>query len=150
MRSDEEGRPMPAEYEARSKYLTLALEARKVVDLLLPLIERGRTDATLHASLTGLISSLESSGNAETLLARLRAPGPRPVYEELLTGEELETMGERTQLIQQLRNVIEETNDLPTQQVSAKEAVLILCAVEGRALHHFARLSRSEALSITA
>jgi|SRR5580704_11840895 hypothetical protein len=140
---------MSAEYDIGSKYLTVATETRKVVDLLLPFLEKGERNTSLLDSLTGFIESLESGESAETLLARLRAPGSRPIYEELLTDEELDTPEERAHLVAELRNVAVEKADLPGQQVSARAAVLLLCAIEGRALHRFNRLSEAdESLSL--
>src|SRR5258708_3181275 len=109
---------MPTEYDVRSKYLTLALEARRVVDLLLPFVERGEKAPSLVPSLSGLMESLESSGSAETLRARLRTPGPRPVYEELLTNEELDSPEERTRLVLELRKVVQEQGNLESQKDS--------------------------------
>ncbi len=141
---------MSAEYDVRSKYLTFALEARRVVDLLLPFVERGEKAPALVPSLNGLMESLESSGSAETVLARLRTPGPRPVYEELLTNEDLESPEERTRLTLELRKVVLEQGSLENQMASARQAILLLCAVEGRALNQFSQLTeRSQALSLT-
>ena len=139
---------MVAEYETRSKYLTLALAARRVVDLLLPFVERGERATALPESLKSLVESLESGGSAESLLERLRTSVHRPIFEELLTGNDLDSSEERTLLAQELRRVVEESCDIESQRVSAKQAIRLLCAVEGRALSQFNQLTeRYEPLS---
>jgi hypothetical protein len=129
--------------------LTVATEAREVVDLLLPLVEKGEGNPKLVLSVTNFVESVESGRSPETLLARLSAPGSRPIYEELLTDEELDTTEERSKLVNELRNVASEGADLQSKQASARTAILLLCAIEGRALHRFNRLSDAdESLSL--
>ncbi len=150
MHSVNRGTSRATEHDVRARYLTLALETRRVVDLLLPLVESGQKSPTLLSALA-VIDTLSGGGTAETLLAKLRAPGPRPIFEELLADEELETADERHRLVQELRNVVRDESGLSSTRASAKEAVLLLCVVEGRALHQFSRLSQHEgAISLTA
>ena len=135
---------MAAEQDLRAKYLTLALETRRVVDLLLPLVESGRRPPTLFDALTPLIDSLGDGGTLETMLAKLRAPGHRPIFEELLADEALETSEERGRLVHELLNVAREEGEPSSQRASARAAVVLLCAVEGRALHFFSRSSQHD------
>ena len=130
---------MPAEYDLRSRYLGVALGARRVVDLLLPLVERNESQEALGPALTGLIASLELGANPQALLERLRAPEPSPLNEDLLADEELETPQERASLVQELRNVASDTTDAQARQASARIAIQLLCCIEGRALHFFSR-----------
>jgi len=133
---------MAPESDVRSRYLTLALEARKVIHLLLPLVETGQTDPQLAHSLGELARSLELPATPAALLAKLQAHR----QEGWTTLEDMESSKERSQLATEIRNVVRQAADSRSVKASAKQAILLLSALEGGALKKFSESSKAQAL----
>ena len=128
---------MLTDYEARSRYLALALEARRVMDLLLVFVQRGERAADFEPSVRGIIDSLQSMGSAENLLASLQTRLRFRSYEQITTLDEMIGPDDRRLLAEQLLVLITEDSSREAQQKSAMDTIHFLYEVEGRALHYF-------------
>jgi hypothetical protein len=128
---------MVADYEARSRYLSLALDARRLIDLLLAFVQSGERAADFERSVGDIIESLQSMGSAETLLASFQTRLPVRNYEQITTWDEVIPREARNELAGKLAVLLAETGTSESQQQSAMETIRFLYDVESRALHHF-------------
>ena len=136
---------MLTDYEARSRYLALALEARRLMDLLLVFVHTGERATDLEPSVRNIIDALQSTGDAEHLLASLQQT--RPLfrnYEQTTTLDEILGVDQRRLLAEKLEVLITEGNSRAVQEESAIETIHILYEVEGRSLHYFNEPSSSQ------
>ena len=128
---------MPADYEARSRYLALALDARRVMDLLLVFVQSGERAADFVPSVRAIIESLQSMGSAESLLQSLQNRLTLPSYEQMTTLDEVISPDDRRVLADKLALLITEGSSIESQKESALETIRFLYDVESRALHHY-------------
>jgi len=128
---------MLADYEARSRYLALALEARRIMDLLLAFVQKGERATDFEPSVRGIIDSLQSLGSAENLLASLQTRMQFRSYERIATLDQMIGPDKRRLLVEKLEVLIAEASSREDQEKSALEAIHFLYEVEGRALHYF-------------
>jgi hypothetical protein len=128
---------MLADYEARSRYLTLALEARRVIDLLLVFVQSGERAPDFDSSVRRIIDSLQSIGSAENLLASLQTRLTFRNYEQITTLDEVIGLDARKLLADKLAILLTGGSNLESQKQSAVETIQFLYDVESRALHHF-------------
>jgi hypothetical protein len=135
---------MLTDYEARSRYLALALEARRVMDLLLVFVQTGDRATDFEPSLRAIIDALQSTDSAENLLASLQTRLQFRSYEQITTLDEMLGPDDRRLLAQKLEALITEGSSRADQQRSATETIHILYEVEGRSLHYFNEPSSSQ------
>jgi|ERR1035437_8855328 hypothetical protein len=128
---------MLTDYEARSRYLALALEARRVMDLLLVFVQTGERAADLEPAVRGIIAALQSTDTAENLLASLQTRPLFRSYEQTTTLDEMLGPDDRRLLAEKLEALITEGNSRAVQEESAVETIHIFYQVEGRSLHYF-------------
>lgn len=135
---------MLADYEARSRYLALALEARRVMDLLLAFVQTGERATNFEPSVRSIIAALQSTGTAEHLLDSLQTRPLFRSYEQTTTLDEMLGPDDRRLLAEKLEVLITEGNSRAVQAESAMETIHILYEVEGRSLHYFNEPSSSQ------
>jgi len=135
---------MLTDYEARSRYLALALEARRVMDLLLVFVQTGERATDFEPSVRSIIDALQSTGSAETLLASLQTRLLFRSYEQITTLDEMLGPDARRLLAETLEVLITEGSSRAVQEKSAMETIHILYEVEGRSLHYFNEPSSSQ------
>lgn len=128
---------MLADYEARSRYLSLALDARRVMDLLLAFVQTGERAPRLLLSVREIVESLQSMGSTESLLASLQNRLPYRNYEQISALDEVVGVEDRKLLAEKLAILIAEGGDRQLQTQSAQETIRILYEIESRALHRF-------------
>ena len=128
---------MVADYETRSRYLALALEARRIMDLLLAFIQKGERPMDFEPSVRSILDSLQSLGSAESLLASLQTRLQFRSYERIATLDEMIGPDDRRLLVERLLVLLAEGSSREDQEKSALDTVHFLYEVEGRALHYF-------------
>jgi predicted DNA-binding protein YlxM (UPF0122 family) len=126
---------MSSESEVRSRYLALALDARKVIDALIVFVdEDGKREEGLDQSLQEVISSLQAK--REDIFSPLRNRlGFSEYYEQVLTvGEALK---DRAEIVEKLETVKARQATMEKQKQDAFDAIKLLSAIESRALYYY-------------
>jgi hypothetical protein len=126
---------MIADNEVRTRYLSLALDARRVIDILLPFVTTGQKTTELEATLREVLESLQFEDNVDSLLASLQTRQHPYSYEEITTLDGVAEGHGRRVLAQKLSDVLD--SDEATQKVSASQALTLFFVVESNALHQF-------------
>jgi hypothetical protein len=121
--------------EVRTRYLSLALDARRVIDILLPFVTTGQKTTELEATLREVLESLQFEDNVDSLLASLQTRQHPYSYEEITTLDGVAEGHGRRVLAQKLSDVLD--SDEATQKVSASQALTLFFVVESNALHQF-------------
>jgi hypothetical protein len=122
--------------ESNARYLSLALDARKIIDALILFVKE--TDTPRMETLVGkVLESLNASTDRERIFSSAQRRSLFGDYERMQTLEEVqrefptENIGERLQEL--LRNDI----DAQLRKKSAEQAIQFFCALEGRALERY-------------
>jgi hypothetical protein len=123
--------------ESRSQYLALALDARKVLDVLIAFLETGQSTEQLNASVEDAIHALESvarpgivtTGGVHSHLAF-------DDYEQAKTLDEIRTEDERRKIIEDLQGIGAGTSP-GERQAAALRVLEFFFAVESRALQYY-------------
>ncbi len=126
---------MSSESDVRSRYLALALDARKVIDALIVFVdEDGKREEGLDQSLQEVISSLQAK--REDIFSPLRNRlGFSEYYEQVLTvGEALK---DRAEIVEKLETVKAKQATMEKQKQDAFDAIKLLSAIESRALYYY-------------
>ena len=131
---------MLTDYETRTRYLALALEARRVMDLLLVFVEKGERIEGFESSVRSIIDALQSIGSAENLLVSLQTRPPFRNFEQIITLDEMIGPNDRKLFAEKLGVLIAHGSSRAVQEQSAIETIHILYEVEGRSLHYFNEL----------
>ena len=122
---------MSSESEVRSRYLALALDARKVIDALIVFVDEERREEGLDRSLQDVIKSLQSK--KEDIFSPLRN---RLAFSEYY--EQVRTVGEaRTEIVRKLETVKAGQATMKKQKEDAFDAIKLLSAIESRALYYY-------------
>jgi len=128
---------MSSESEVRSRYLALALDARKVIDSLILFVDRGTRDKELDESLQEVIESLQVTENEEIFSPLRNRLAFSEYYEQVRTVHEALKQEEMGEIVQKLSTVKSHEADLDKQKSDAYEAIKLLSAIESRALYYY-------------
>jgi len=126
-------------YESRGRYLALALDVRRGMDLLIDFIRSGNRPEALVPTMRTVVNSFESMGSAESLLASLQSSLPFRTYEQITILDEVTDQKTRENLATKLAAFINEEIDIEAQKKTALEVLNFFYEVEARALQHFNR-----------
>jgi hypothetical protein len=124
---------MSSESEVRSRYLALALDARKVIDSLIVFVDQDRREEGLDESLQEVIDSLQIK--QEDTFSPLRN---RLAFSEYY--EQVRTVGEslnRAEIVEKLETVKAREATVEKQKQDAFDAIKLLSTVESRALYYY-------------
>lgn len=119
--------------EANVKYLTLALDVRKITDALIDFVEEGKELGDDEDFLRSFLNTLEERGEAS--VKALREMGQFGSYESLKTIQDVFGAEKRRDLLNKLRAVRDQSNG--DRQKSALEAIGLLDSLERTALFRF-------------
>jgi hypothetical protein len=126
-----------ADSAIRSRYLALALDARRILDALVPFVDSGHRSESLNTAVREAIEALTST------TAGIRA---NPVhsnlafdeYEQVLTLDEIKSQEDRKTIINDLETIAAPNGD-EIQGQAAMRVLEFFFAVESRALQHYNR-----------
>jgi len=124
---------MSSESEVRSRYLALALDARKVIDSLIVFVDQEKREEGLNESLRDVIDSLQLS--RENIFSPLRN---RLAFSEYY--EQARTVRESLNsavIVEKLETVRAGQATIEKQKQDAFDAIQLLSAVESRALYYY-------------
>ncbi len=129
---------MSPESEVRSRYLALALDARKVIDSLIVFVDQGKREDGLDQSLQDVIDSLQVVTQNKDIFSPLRNRlGFSEYYEQVRTVNEALKSAEKTHIVERLLTVKANEADALTQKEDAYQAIKLLSAIESRALYYY-------------
>jgi hypothetical protein len=129
---------MSPESEVRSRYLALALDARKVIDALIVFVDQGKREEGLEQSLQEVIGSLQVVTEKREIFSPLRNRlGFSEYYEQVRTVNEALKPTEKAQIVERLLTVKANKADMAIQKEDAYQAIKLLSAIESRALYYY-------------
>jgi hypothetical protein len=128
---------MQADTEVRSRYLELALDARKVIDPLMTYFETGESTAPLLESVQDAAESLRSIVHPAQFSAHSKLAFEH--YEQVLMLEEVRPSKDRGALLADLNTLLLPANDASAKKQAAYRVIEFFFAVETRALQYYAR-----------
>ena len=120
--------------DVRSRYLALALDARKVIDALIIFVEDGAHGADFDSSLQGVIDSFREKDVFSPLRNHLAFS---EYYEQVRTVNEALKPDDRGLIVQKLSTVKSNDVDIDRRKQDAYEAIKLLSAIESRALYYY-------------
>jgi hypothetical protein len=129
---------MQAETEVRSRYLALALDARKVIDPLMNYFETGKSTAPLIESVQEAAESLQSIDDPIRFSQPTHSKLAFEHYEQVLMLEEIRPSKDRGELINDLNALLADSDDLKKKE-AAYRLIEFFFAVETRALQYYSR-----------
>jgi len=125
---------MSSKSEVRSRYLALALDARKVIDALIVFVDQGTREEGFDSSLQEVIDSFKEKDVFSPVRNRFAFS---EYYEQVRTVNEALKEGERGQIVERLSTVRSNQADIDTQKKDAYAAIKLLSTIESRALYHY-------------
>jgi hypothetical protein len=124
-----------------SRYLSFALDVRKLTDSLIALVEDGKPVQQLESSIREMVASLDTTGG-KTSVRNLKERGSFARYEDVVVMNEVFQAPAKAELMSQLEEVL--TTQSPSQrEASALRAIESFDALERRALYHYNHPSSS-------
>jgi hypothetical protein len=124
--------------EIRSRYLALALDARRIMDALLPFIESAHRDECLDASVKEAIDALNAISESPGATA-VHSNLAFSEYEQVQTLDEIKNQQERKSVIDDLEQIASSPEAEPQQIEAAMRVLRFFFALESRALQHYNR-----------
>ena len=129
---------MIADAEVRDRYLSLALDARRIIDDLIVFVEEGRRPEDFQTRLQDAVESLRRAKGEGNIFAPVRNNLPLEHYEQIRTVEEVsESAAAQPNIIDNLSSILDESAAIETQRDKAFSAIEFFYALERRALHHY-------------
>jgi hypothetical protein len=128
---------MQADTEVRSRYLALALDARKVIDPLMTYFETGESTGPLLELVRDAAESLKSIVDPAQFSTHSKLAFEH--YEQVLMLEEVRPSKDRDELLNDLDTLLLAAGDVSTKKEAAYRVIEFFFAVETRALQYYAR-----------
>jgi hypothetical protein len=129
---------MSSDSDVRSRYLALALDARKLIDVLIAFVDRGERREGFDNCLQEVIDSLSASAAEENLFSPLHNPlAFSEFYEQVRAVNEALKHSKPGEIVQKLLTVKAQDADEAKQKQDAYEAIKLLSAIESRALYRY-------------
>jgi hypothetical protein len=131
---------MIADAEVRERYLSLALDSRKIIDALVVFVEDGRRVPDLEPSLQDAVESLRRASGEHNIFSPLRTELGLEHYEQIRMVDEVSgSVDKQKSIISKLSNVLAANADPELQKSSAFDAIDFFYVLERRALHHYSQ-----------
>ena len=122
--------------ESNARYLSLALDARKVIDALILFVKE--TDTPRMETLVGkVLESLNASSDRERLFSSAQRRSLFGDYERMQTLEEVQRDFPTENIGDRLQELLRKDIDAELRKRSAEQAIQFFCALEGRALERY-------------
>lgn len=128
---------MGSESEVRSRYLALALDARRVIDSLIVFVDQGRREQGFDESLQQVIDSFQGIEKKEIFSPVRNRLAFSEYYEQVRIIHEALKQEEMGKIVQKLATVKSHVADRRKQKADAFEAIKLLSAIESRALYYY-------------
>jgi hypothetical protein len=124
--------------ETHAEYLTLALDARKFIDLLMMFVRTGARDARFDAVLVEAVDCLRSDGNPEQVFQfGIHAHLPKLTFEQMATLNEIRGFSQRRDLGNGLERILVGPHVPDEERRLAMDAIEFFYRLESCALHRY-------------
>lgn len=126
--------------EVRAENLSLALNARKLVDELIGYIDKGERDPRFDDDLKNALESINATRSSQNMLALFSKLSDRSVfshYEQLRAIEKVLSDLGNPNITATISNLIADTGGATDQKQNAFEALQFFSALEAHALHDY-------------
>ena len=123
--------------DIRSRYLALALDARRIMDALVPFAETGQRNQFFETAVQEAISALAAVTEGTGANA-VRSSLAFDEYEQVLTLDEIKNQQERRAVVSDLQRLAA-ADDREAQHEAAMRVLEFFFAVESRALYYYSR-----------
>ena len=124
-----------ADSEIRSRYLALALDARRLMDVLIPFVDSGKRNESLDTAVREAIGALTSvTEGAGTNVVHSNLAFDE--YEQVRTIDEIKNQEGRKTVISDLERIVGPDTGKPQRQ-AAMRVLEFFFAVESRALQYY-------------
>lgn len=117
--------------ESQSRYLSLAIACRQLIDALRHYEQGGTIDKRLQESLKSFLDALHESSDENNLFGPIPTDSPFTRYEQVMTLKEVIADFKDKEIPEKLSAVLQ----APRQDV--KEPIEFFYTLENRALHHY-------------
>jgi hypothetical protein len=123
--------------EIRSRYLALALDARRILDVLVPFVESGERNDSLDSAIKEAIVALNSVAEG-AVVGTVHSNLAFDEYEQVLTIDEIKNQEDRKTVVRDLERITG-LQDSEAQRQAALRVLEFFFAVESRALQYYNR-----------
>jgi histidyl-tRNA synthetase len=123
--------------EDRTPYLTLALDARKIVNGLLQYINHGDLRPNVQTYVGTLVNSLNALSTEGNLFDHLQQPSFFEHFEQIRTLVEVRKSVHDDHLIEKLQNFLNADPGNAATRAEAKDVLKFISALEARALQRY-------------
>ncbi len=128
----------------RSRYLSLALDTRRVIDVLVLFVKEtdisNKPDASnMEALLSQVVDSLPSNQDRERLFSIADTRSLFGDFERVEMFEEVKSSFPLHDIRKELELVLRGDADVAARKKNAETAIQFFCALEGRALERYAQ-----------
>jgi hypothetical protein len=123
--------------EDRTPYLTLALDARQIVNGLLQYINNGELRPNVRNYVTGLVNSLNTLSAESSLYAHLQQPSVFDHFEQIRTLAEVRKAIHDDRLVEKLQSFLNADPMNAGTRTEAKDVLRFISALEARALQRY-------------
>lgn len=127
---------MRAEPNIRARYLSLALDARKVIDALVEYVKKSDTPQ-MEPLVRRVLESFDAASNRERLFSSVGRRSLFGDYERMQTLNEVKRDFSFPELQRQLKELLSNDVALEERRHSAEQALEFFCALEGKALERY-------------
>jgi hypothetical protein len=125
--------------DSRSRYLSLALASRTLINSLLQYVEQGRADDQLQPALNDVAESLRASSDTKSLFGPVPTESPFRNYEQVLILDEAKKALNLGNIEEKLSQALTNSPERDVRRRDVTETVEFFYALENRALHHYNR-----------
>lgn len=128
---------MSSESEVRSRYLALALDARRVIDVLIVFVDKNTREEGFEGAVQEVINSLQVTEKRDVFSPLRNRSAFSEYYEQVRTVHEALNPNERGDIVDKLLAVKANQGAPEEQKEKAFEAIKLLSAIESRALYYY-------------
>jgi hypothetical protein len=122
--------------EVNTRYLSLALDTRVVIDVLVAFVKNTDT-ARLQPLVSRVVASLDCATDRDRLFSSAQRRSLFGDYERMETLEVVQKEFPTQNLGAQLKALLEESSSADAKKHNAEQAIQFLCALEGKALERY-------------
>jgi hypothetical protein len=125
--------------DSRSRYLSLALASRTLINSLLRYVEQGHADDQLQPALNDVAESLRASNDTKNLFGPVPTESPFRNYEQILILDEAKKALNLSNIEEKLSRALTNSAERDVCRRDVSETVEFFYALENRALNHYNR-----------
>ena len=122
--------------ESNTRYLSLALDARKIIDVLVLFVKETNAPR-MDKLVSDVLESLRAANDRERLFSSTQRRSLFGDYERVQTLEEVKRKFPREDIDERLQQILRKDVTSELRKKNAEQAIQFFCALEGRALERY-------------